>query len=98
MAADPAKLAKGSADLRYLLQTHGIKDINQATLFDSGIDAVAKYAAFAATEDDLTQVLKAHFSLDPAANLANRAQVACFVVAWQAAREDQAPCGGRSRQ
>ena len=34
----------------------------------------------------MTQVLKTHFSLDPAANLANRAQVACFVVAWQTAR------------
>ena len=65
MAADPAKLAKGAADLRYLLQTHGIKDVNQA----AGIDTVAKYAAFASTEDDLTQVLKSHFSLDPAANL-----------------------------
>ena len=86
MAADPAKLAKGAAALRYLLQTHGIKDVNQATLFDAGIDTVAKYAAFAATEDDLTQVLKAHFSLDAAANLSNRAQVACFVVAWQTAR------------
>ena len=60
------------------------------------IDTVAKYA-FAVTEDDLTQVLKAHFSLDPAANLANWAQVACFVVAWQTAA-DKAPCGSGSRQ
>ena len=97
MAADPAKLAKGSADLRYLLQTHGIKDVNQATLFDSGIDTVAKYAAFAATEEDLTQVLKAHFSLDPAANLANASGMLGGGMADRQG-ENKAPCGSGSRQ
>ena len=72
MAADSAKLAKGSADLRYLLQTHSVLDVSQAKLFDAGVDTVAKYAAFAAAEADLTQVLQDHFSLDPTASLANR--------------------------
>ena len=99
MAADPDKLAKGSADLRYLLQTHGVKDVNQATLFDSGVDTVAKYAAFAATEDDLTQVLRAQWFARPGSEPGEQG-ASCLLCGSMANRqgENQAPCGSRSRQ
>ena len=64
-----AKLAKGSSDLRYLLTQHGLQEAHQGELFASGVDTVAKFAAFATTEEDLKDVIKTSFAIDPAASL-----------------------------
>ena len=85
-APDPAKLAKGSADLRYLLTQHRVTDTAQATLFEAGIDTVAKFSASFSGESDLKDVLARDFSIDPTTGLQARALAASFVVAWQAAQ------------
>ena len=79
-------LKKGSSDLRYLLQQQGVKDVYQARLFTAQIDSLAKFAAFAASEEDLQKVTTSEFTLDPTVSLENRAQAASLTVAWQAAR------------
>ena len=94
MAADPAKLAKGSADLRYLLQTDGVKDVNQATLFDSGVDTVAKYAA---AEDDLTQV-EGTFFARPGSKFGKPGASGMLRGGMADRSEDKASCGSRSRK
>ncbi len=80
------KLEKGASDLRFLLTNHGITDQHQGTLFEAGVDTMAKFAAFVTTSADLAEVLKKEFSLDPATSLASRAQVASYTVAWQSAQ------------
>ena len=80
------KLAKGSSDLRFLLTNHGVKDDHQGKLYDSGIDTLAKFAAFVTTARELADLLKSEFSLDPTESLDKRAQVASYTVAWQAAQ------------
>ena len=80
------KLELGASDLRFLLTNHGIKDTHQGSLFEAGVDTMAKFAAFVTTAADLADVLKKEFSLDAAASLANRAQVASYTVAWQSAQ------------
>ena len=81
-----ADLARGSADLRYLLTQNRVKEDAQATLFKAGVDTVAKFLASFTSEDDLRGVLKRDFSIDVDIGLANRALAASFVVAWQAAQ------------
>ena len=80
------KLALGSSDLKFLLTTCEIKSTSQGKLFETGVNTLAKFAAFVASEDDLKEVLKTNFALDPATSLANRAQIASYVVAWGQAR------------
>ena len=80
------KLALGSSDLKFLLTTCEIQPASQGTLFEAGVNTLAKFAAFVASEADLKEVLKSNFSLDPATSLANRAQIASYVVAWSQAR------------
>ena len=82
------KLAKGSSDLRFLLTSHGVASATQAELYRNGINSLAKFAAFVSGEADLKTVLKDtkdSFGLDPAVSLANRAQAASMVVAWNTA-------------
>ena len=80
------KLRLGSLDLRFLLTNHGVKDDHQAKLFENGIDTLAKFAAFVTTARELADLLKSEFSLDSAASLDKRAQVASYTVAWQVAQ------------
>ena len=80
------KLALGSSDLKFLLTTCEIKSASQGKLFEAGVNTLAKFVAFVASEDDLKEVLKTDFGLDPATSLANRAQIASYVVAWGQAR------------
>ena len=80
------KLALGSSDLKFLLTSCEIKSASQGKLFEAGVNTLAKFAAFVASEDDLKEVLKTDFGLDPATSLANRAQIASYVVAWGQAR------------
>ena len=47
---------------------------------------MAKFAAFVTAARELADLLKAEFSLDPTASLEQRAQVASYTVAWQAAQ------------
>ena len=47
---------------------------------------MAKFAALVTTARELADLLKAEFSLNPAASLDKRAQVASYTVAWQAAQ------------
>ena len=80
------ELLVGSSDLRFLLTNHGVKDDRQGKLFENVIDALPKFAAFVTTAKELADLLKSDFSLDPAASLDKRAQVASYTVAWQAAQ------------
>ena len=82
----PEALAMGSSDLRFLLSSHNVDELSQAKLFENGIDTLAKFAAFVTSEEELTQVLKASFGLDPEASLKVRGQVASYLVAWQTAK------------
>ena len=77
--ADPLEdsLAKGSSDVCYLLSSHNVEEASQAKLFET----LAMFAAFVRSEDDVTQVLKSDFGLDPAASLRNRGQIASYLVA-----------------
>ena len=50
------KLALGSSDLRFLLTTCEIKPASQGALFEAGVNTLAKFAAFVASETDLTQL------------------------------------------
>ena len=85
MATLAENLAKGASDLRFLLTTHKVSDQAQGDLFNGGIEIIAQFAAFATDANDLKTVIKDSFGIDPAAGLAQRAQAASFVVAWQAA-------------
>ena len=80
------ELELGSPDLRFLLERQGVEAVHQRKLFKSGIDTLDKFSAFATGEPDLFQVLKDEFSLDPAANLKARHQVASFMAAWKASK------------
>ena len=68
---DPADLAKGSTDFRYLLTQNRVPDKSQVTLFHAGIDTIAKFSAS----------FKVCCSIEPEASLASRALAAAFVVA-----------------
>ena len=86
-AVDPADLAKGSTDFRYLLTQNRVPEKFQVTLFRAGIDTVAKFSASFKDEADLKSVLAKDFSIEPEASLmASRALAAAFVVAWRAAQ------------
>ena len=65
----PESLAIGSSDLRFLLSSHNVDELSQAKLLENGIDALAKFAAFVTSEEELTKVLKASFGLDPESSL-----------------------------
>ena len=80
------KASYGGLRLRFLLTTCEIKSASQATLFEAGVNTLAKFAAFVTTETDLKEVLKSSFSLDPATSLSSRAQIASYVAAWNQAR------------
>ena len=67
-----------------MLTNHGVKDDHQGKLFENGVDALPKFAAFVTTAKELADLLKSDFSLDPAASLDESAQVASYTVAWQA--------------
>ena len=64
----------------------GSSDLHQGKLFENGIDTLAKFAAFVTSARELADLLKSEFSLDPAASLDKRAQVASYTVAWQSAQ------------
>ena len=80
-----AAMEKASTDLAFLLAREGVRDDLQAKLFDAGITAVNKFAAFAQDADDLKQVLKDSFGLDSADGLSARVQVASIICAYRAA-------------
>ena len=77
------ELAKGTADLRYLLTQHRVEDKAQSVLFKSGTGTVAKFSASFTSEEeeDIKTVLAKEFSIEPEASLTNRALAASFVVA-----------------
>ena len=50
---DEEKLELGSSDLKFLLTTREIKAASQGTLFEAGVNTLAKFAAFVASKDDL---------------------------------------------
>ena len=85
-AVDPADLARGSTDFRYLLTQNRVPDKFEVTLFQAGIDTIAKFSASFKDEADLKSVLAKDFSIEPEASLASRALAAAFVVAWRAAQ------------
>ena len=60
-AVDPADLAKGSTDFRYLLTQNRVPDKSQVTLFHAGIDTIAKFSASFKDEADLSRALAAAF-------------------------------------
>ena len=80
------ELELGPSDLKFLLTACEITPAPQGTLFEAGVNTLAKFAAFVASEADLKEVLKTNFARDPATSLANRAQIASYVVAWSQAR------------
>ena len=59
-----------------LLTQHRVTDTAQATLFEAGIDTVAKFSASFSGESDLKDVLARDFSIDPTTGLQARALAA----------------------
>jgi hypothetical protein len=90
MALTPADieqaLASADSDLRFLMDREKVDETVQAKLYISGVSTVRQFAVMFANVDDLRDVLKADFSLGPAAGLADRVKISRVLVAWETAK------------
>ena len=82
-----AALATASSSLRFLLCDSGLSDLTQARLFQAGFSDLRLFGRIAEDVDDLKVVLRDEFRLDHTTSLAARVEVARFIGAWQAARD-----------
>jgi hypothetical protein len=88
LTADQKAAAKlrGGADLVFLFGREEVDEDAQCLFYHVGVRSVNKLAAFAKDVDDLLDVMKNEFGLDPAVSLAMRSQVASVVCAYTSAQ------------
>ena len=73
----------GTSEIKFQLAKEGVSVDTQAKLFHCGATTLAKFAAFFKDKEELRQVAKDELGVDPAASLAQRAEVAGLIVAWE---------------
>ena len=88
LSADEEKEAmeKGSSELKFLLMNAGVEEALQAKLFHSSITTLELFAMIAEKDDELKDIVKTEFGVDPTTSLAARVQVAKLVVAHNKAK------------
>ena len=80
-----AAFKAAGSDLLFLLDRKQVDSEFQAKLFHIGVTSVELLSVFAKNQDDLEELLKKHFGLDPE-NIMHRVSVGRIVVAWMAAK------------
>ena len=80
-----AALEAASSELKYLMAREGVSTQVQALFYHVGCTSISRFSAFCKTEDEMRDVAKKEFGLDPTANLKTRAEVASIVCAFKSA-------------
>ena len=85
-----AVLATASSSLRFLLCDSGLSDPTQVSLIQAGFSDLRLFGRIAEDVQEVKDLLKTEFGLDPTSSLAARVEVAKFIGAWQSARDQVA--------
>ena len=74
------------SDLVHLLEQSKVTREIQEAFYKAGIDSVKNFAALVEKVEDLRELMKVEFRIDPATSLAERVKVSNVVVAWNSAK------------
>eukprot|EP00438_Fugacium_kawagutii_P020823 Skav200760 [mRNA] locus=scaffold2001:111991:116283:- [translate_table: standard] len=78
--------ASASSDLRFLLERQEVGQDNQALFYHHGVTSIEKFASVAKDRDDMADMLKQHWEIDPDRSLTERVQLAAILCAFSNAQ------------
>ena len=80
-----AAFKDAGADILFLMNRKQVDEVFQGKLYHIGVTSVELFAVLAKNQDDLEDILKANFALDPK-DIQHRVKVGRIIVAWNAAQ------------
>ena len=83
---EQAALKKADSSLRFIMDKNDVPVSLQAKFYHIGVDTVAKFATFATSADDMKDVVRREFGLDPSTSLTERVAVTNLLVGYETAR------------